>query len=132
MSDKIYIIQPFRYQQPLTKILKQLLKKKYPNTRLKIKHRQGDIQKQKLGTPTNVYFIIYDPQLKSWDGLHISKKIRQIEPKSILILVSTTMDHTKFFRSHIGFLGVINFHKFSKSEIEDYLEYCFKLISKVA
>lgn len=102
MSDKIYIIQPFRYQQPLTKILKQLLKKKYPNTRLKIKHRQGDIQKQKLGTPTNVYFIIYDPQLKSWDGLHISKKIRQIEPKSILILVSTTMDHTKFFRSQIG------------------------------
>ena len=124
MSDKIYIIQPFRYQQALTKILKQLLKKKYPNTRLKIK--------QKLGTPTNVYFIIYDPQLESWDGLHISKKIRQIEPKSILILVSTIMDHTKFFRSHIGFLGVINFHKFSKSEIEDYLEYCFKLISKVA
>ena len=74
MSDKIYIIQPFRYQQPLTKILKQLLKKKYPNTRLKIKHKQGDIQKQKLGTPTNVYFIIYDPQLESWDGLHISKK----------------------------------------------------------
>lgn len=48
MSDKIYIIQPFRYQQALTKSLNNCLRK-IPNTRLKININKV-IFKTKLGT----------------------------------------------------------------------------------
>lgn len=121
----IYIIQPFRYKHPLAKIIRQFLKERYPKTRLKIKRNYNSL-KTNL---TNTYFIINDPSLKSWDGLKISKEIRNKEPKALLILASTTVDYTQFFRSHIGFLGVINLENTNKSEIENYLEDSIKLTS---
>ncbi|CAM2928489.1 Uncharacterised protein [Streptococcus acidominimus] len=125
MKGTVYVIQPFRYRHPLAKILKQSLKKKYPGTKFKIKQNYT----QQKTTFNNTYFIINNPQLKCWDGLQISKKIRENEPKAILILASTVMDYTTFFRSHIGFLGVIDLQNTTDAEIQSYLEDSIKMLS---
>ena len=126
MKSTVYVIKPFRYRHPITKIIKQSIKEKYPNTKFKIQRKYN----QKKTTHANIYFIINDPQLKSWDGLHIAHEIRNNEPKSLLILVSTVIDYTNFFRSHIGFLGIIDLQNTTISEIESYLEDSIKLIPK--
>lgn len=118
MKATVYVIQPFRYRHPLAKIIKHSLKKNYLGIKFKIKRNYT----QKKTTANNTYFIINNPQLKCWDGLQISKSIRENEPTAILILASTVMDYTTFFRSHIGFLGVIDLQNTTKSEIESYLE----------
>ena len=122
MKITIYVIQPLKYPHSLPQIIKQSLKEKHPNIRFQIK--QNYIKK--MSASTNIYFIINDPQLKSWDGLSISKKIRQNEPNSPLILASTIINYTQFFRSHIGFLGIINLHETSQNE--SYLEDSIKLV----
>lgn len=124
MKITIYVIQPLKYPHSLPQIIKQSLKEKHPNIRFQIK--QNYIKK--MSASTNIYFILNDPQLKSWDGLSISKKIRQNEPNSPLILASTIINYTQFFRSHIGFLGIINLHETSQNEIESYLEDSIKLV----
>ena len=40
------------------------------------------------------------------------------------------MDYSNFFRSHIGFLGIIDLQNTTISEIESYLEDSIKLIPK--
>lgn len=123
----VYIIQPFGYKSSLTKIIKKFLNEKYPDKKFKIKRYYNTKNRTTLA---NTYFIINDPNLRSWNGLQISQKIRKNEPKAILILASTEIDYIKFFRSHVGFLGVIDINNINTSEIENYLEDSIKLSQK--
>lgn len=111
-------MQPFGYNSLLAKVIKTRLSEKYPNKTFKIKRNYTKNQADSI----NTYFIINDPSLKTWDGLKISQKIRLNEPKAILILVSTELDYIKFFRSHIGFFGIIDLKHTNSAEIESYLD----------
>ena len=118
MTDIVYLVKPLGYRTPLEKIIKNFLKEKYPKQTLKVRRSYST---PKDVTTTNTYFIINDPKISSWDGLKLSKKIRLNEPQALLILASTELDYTRFFRSHVGFLGVLDLDNITESEIEDYV-----------
>ena len=118
MKDIIYLIQPPEYNTPIEKFIESFLKENHPTKSLKIKRNYSLKQKPNA---KNTYFIINDPQVNSWDGLKIAQKIRSNEPNATLILASTELDYTKFFRSHARFLGVLDLKNTTQSEIDDYL-----------
>lgn len=125
MKDMIYLIQPLGYMHLIESIINSILIEKYPTTLLNI---QQHYYKRKT-LSTNIYFIINDPNFP-FDGLKLSKTIRLNEPNAIIILATTELDYTKFFRTHIGFFGVINLKNTNKTEIEDYLKDSLKILEK--
>lgn len=126
MDIMIYLIQPLGYQTPLKEIIQHFLKKKYPYKTFRIKQTYTP-----KDTGVNTYFIINDPDIRYWDGLYISKKIRQHEPQAFIILASTELDYTRFFRSHVGFLGVIDLKYPIQQDVENYIEDCILLSHKI-
>ncbi|MCU9534106.1 hypothetical protein [Streptococcus sp. CSL10205-OR2] len=120
----IYLIKPVWYQSQLITIIQNYLKEKHPNKKLIIKRNYTH---QPLNE-TNTYIVINDPKLITWDGLEISKNIRLYEPQALLILASTEIDHNKFFKSHVGFFGIIDIKNLSKKAIQNDIEDSIKLL----
>lgn len=118
MMNTINLVKPWGYDTPIERIIKHFLKERYPHQTLRVRWNYSTPRETKT---TNTYFIINDPKIKSWDGLKLSKQIRLKEPHALLILASTELDYTKFFRSHIGFFGVVDLENLTENEIEDYL-----------
>lgn len=114
----INLVKPWGYDTPIERIIKHFLKERFPNQSLRVSWDY--ITPREVKTP-NTYFIINDPKIKSWDGLKLSKQIRLNEPQALLILASTELDYTKFFRSHVGFFGIVDLENLTENEIEDYL-----------
>ena len=115
----IYLIQPFLYDSKVARKIKQFLKEQYPHQTLTIRH---SYPKHMSNKDNHLYFIINDTRLKAWDGLNLSQEIRRKETKASIVLISNTLDYQSFFRSHVGFLGVIDLNHLD--DIEGYLNDC--------
>lgn len=117
----IYFIKPKNDNSSIWRFLKQIFKKHYPNeTVLEQEHTQ--IQK----SPNNVYFIINLQENNQYDGIKAAKNIRTEDSYGHIILLTDTLDYTRFFRSYVGFLGVINFKNYTLREIQEYLGFALK------
>lgn len=97
----IYFIKPLLYQTSLKNMMFQIIKENFTNSTIQIIN--------------DIYFIIHDTNLSSWNGLEIAKTIRKYDKHSHIILVTNSLDYTLFFRSHVNFFDIIKM---------DNLEYC--------
>lgn len=80
----------------------QIIKENFTNSTLQI---INDINI--ISHDNNIYFIIHDTNLSSWNGLEIAKTIRKYDKHSHIILVTNSLDYTLFFRSHVNFFDII-------------------------
>ena len=117
---------PFGYRNPLKQLIKQHIREKYPGYKIKVKYTYKHFRASSI----NIYFIISDPRLKVWDGIRLSQKIRNCESQALIILATTKIDHTAFFRSHVGFFEVIDMKQINLQAIEDCLKDCLELSQK--
>ncbi|MTB64141.1 hypothetical protein GGG87_03875 [Streptococcus sp. zg-86] len=111
----IYLIQPKHYPPSLYRLLRNIIEQTIPQETLIVQHDSN------ISTINNLYFIIYDSQIPTWNGLTLARAIRQQDRLGHLILISNVLDYQTFFRSHIGFLDVLDNHQISCAELESYL-----------
>lgn len=80
----------------------QIIKENFTNNTIQI---INDINI--ISHDNNIYFIIHDTNLSSWNGLEIAKTIRKYDKHSHIILITNSLDYTLFFRSHVNFFDII-------------------------
>lgn len=123
----IYIIKPYFFYTQIIEDIRLYISKYYPEIAIKTKYSHKFIISNQQ---VNTYFIINKTKSKIDESIQIAHQIRKKDYHGHIILITNQInDYTKLFRSHIGFLGIINENSYSKKELHQYLDFALEKIT---